>query len=132
MTTTATPARIVRDAYQAIARNDVDTLQHLLADDVVLHVPGTHPLAGDHHGHDGFFHFILESRALTQDGEQIEVIDLLDGTDHAAAYCRITARRPDGSELTNTTVHLLRVRDGLVAEIWFHNWDDLAVNDFWS
>jgi hypothetical protein len=39
--------------------------------------------------------------------------------------------RPAGSEL-DETIHLLRVQDGLVVEVRFHNWDDLTVNDFWS
>jgi hypothetical protein len=26
----------------------------------------------------------------------------------------------------------LRVVDGRVAELWFHNWDDRAVDEFWS
>jgi hypothetical protein len=30
------------------------------------------------------------------------------------------------------TVHLLRIRDGRVAEAWFHNRDDAAVSAFWA
>ena len=76
--------------------------------------------------------FTAATTALTDDGEDIEVIDVLGGADHAAVYCRVTARRAGRPPLDNLTVHVLRIRDGRVAEAWLHNFDDVAVSAFWS
>ena len=40
--------------------------------------------------------------------------------------------RYDISLLDNTTVHLLRLVEGRVAEVWLHNWNNNTVNEFWS
>ena len=98
----------------------------------MLHVPGTHPLAGDHHGPAGILEFVAGIRALTDDGEHIEVLDVLDGDRLVAVCALVTARRSGRAPLTNRTVHVLRVDAGLIAEIWFHNFDDLTVDAFWS
>ena len=132
-TTSATSLKEVAVAlYAALLANQLDEARRHAHDDVVLHVPGTHPLAGDHHGPEALVRFVEASRARTESGERIEVLDVLEGTDHAAAYLRVTAERAGKAPLDNVTVHLLRVVDGRVAEVWLHNWDNTAVNEFWS
>jgi hypothetical protein len=59
------------------------------------------------------------------------VIDVLASPARVAVYCRVTARRGD-AVLDNTTIHLVTVDDGLITGIWLHNFDDVAVNEFWS
>ena len=128
----ASPREVTLALYAALLGGQLDDARRHAHDDVVLHVPGTHPLAGDHRGPDALVRFVESSRARTDSGERIEVLDVLEGTDHAAAYLRVTAERAGKAPLDNTTVHLLRVVDGRVAEVWLHNWDHTAVNEFWS
>lgn len=118
--------------YGALATGDPEVARTALHPDIALHVPGTHPLAGVHVGVDAFFGFVLGSRHLTESGEDIEVVDVLEGEHHVGVYCTVRATRPGRTPLENPTIHLVRIRDGLVAEIWLHNFDDLSVNDFWS
>ena len=135
MATTAPPQSTdaVAGFYRAIANDDVDAALAALSPEVVLHVPGSHPLAGDHRGTDGLLGFVLGCREVASNGERTEVLDLLGGSDHVAALCRVTAERADGVELDNRTVHMLHTdADGLIDEIWFHNWDQPAVDKFWA
>lgn len=118
--------------YRAIRSGDLVAASQFLDPDVVLHVPGTHPLAGERRGHVEFAHFAQQTRALTVDGEQIDVLDILEGVDHVAVYCRVRAARANGAELDNTTVHIMRINAGLVTEAWLHNWDDITVDRFWN
>ena len=97
-----------------------------------LHVPGTHPLAGVHRGPDAVVDFVRGSRGRTDHGEEIDLVDVLQGERHTAVYCTVRATRRGRRPLVNPTVHLVRLDDGLVAELWLHNFDDLSVNDFWS
>jgi uncharacterized protein len=130
--TKRTPGEVATDLYQAFGAGDLAALKAHLADDVVLHVPGHQPLTGEHHGPDGFVQFLLASRAATQDGERVELVDVLGGARYAAGYCRITGERDDRQPLDNTTVHLMRIEAGLVREVWFHNWDQDNVDQFWN
>ena len=118
--------------YAALLTNRLDDARRNCRPDVVLHVPGSHPLSGDHHGPDALVRFVEAGRERTVAGEHFDVIDVLDGTEHAAVYVRVTAERPDKVPLDNTTVHVLRLVDGQVAEVWLHNWDNTAVTEFWS
>ena len=129
---TASPGGVTMALYAALLANQLDEARRYTHDNVVLHVPGTHPLAGEHHGPEALVRFVEASRERTESGEHIEVLDVLEGADHAAAYLRVTAERAGKEPLDNTTVHLLRLVDDLVAEVWLHNWDNTAVNEFWS
>ena len=129
--TTRTPGEVAEGFYDAFLTGDLARAADFLADDVALHVPGTHALAGRHDGPAAILQFALDSRALTVDGEHIELVDLLVGRDHAAAYCRITADRVDRTPLDNATVHLLEIDGGRITTIWRHNRDDVTVDAFW-
>ena len=131
-TTTPTPGEVTMALYAALLTNQLDEARRYAHDDLVLHVPGTHPLAGEHHGPEALVRFVEASRERTESGEHIEVLDVLEGADHAAAYLHVTAERAGKAPLDNTTVHLLRLVDRRVAEVWLHNWDAPTVDEFWS
>ncbi len=123
---------IVTKLYGAIRSGELAAASQFLDAGIVLHVPGTHPLAGEHRGPAAFARFSQQSRALTVAGEQIEILDILEGDDHVAVYCRVRAERSNGARLDNTTVHLMRIEGGVVIEAWLHNWDDITVDRFWN
>jgi uncharacterized protein len=126
------PTSKVTDLYQAIRESDLATLLDLVAPGVILHMPGTHSLAGTHRGSDAVLTCMAEMTGLTDGGEHIEVLDVLGGHSYAAAYCHVTATRDGRPPLDNHTVHLLRFDDAQLVEIWFHNRNDFDVNEFWS
>src|SRR4051812_14133824 len=90
---------IVTGLYGAIASGELEAAAQFLDAGVVLHVPGTHSLAGEHRGLAEFARFSQQSRALTVGGEQIRILDILEGDDHVAVYCRVRAERPNGALL---------------------------------
>jgi hypothetical protein len=65
-------------------------------------------------------------------GGRTEVVDVLAGRSYAAAYCRVHADSPADAGLDNSTVHLFRMAGDRVAEVWFHNRDQAAVDAFWT
>ena len=99
-----------------------------LAPNVVAHIPA----AGDLYGVDELDGFLLEIGNKTDDGEHLELLDTLVGNDFAACYFRVTATRDGRAPLDNRTVHLVRMENDKIAEIWFHNFDGIAVVEFWA
>ena len=127
-----TAIEIVKRFYTCLQAGDLAGLGALLADDVVLHVPGRHQLAGDYAGPEGIARFAAASSAVATAGERLTVMDVLEGQEFVAALCRVQAQRPGHAALDNSTLHLAKVRSGRIGEIWFHNFDQHAVDAFWG
>ncbi len=104
-----------------------DVLAHVSLS-VTAHVPAVGTLKGV----DGLATFLLETEAKTDDGEHFELIDTLVGERYVALYFHITAERSGRPPLNNLTLHLARIEDDHIAEIWFHNFDGPAVAEFWA
>lgn len=129
MMTTAAPTReFARAIGEAMAAGRWDEVLANVDNDVVAHVPKV----GDLFGSDALAGFVLETAAKTDNGETFELIDALVGDHHAGLYFRITAQRAGRPPLDNFTVHLARIDQGLIAEIWFHNFDSEVVAAFWA
>lgn len=104
-----------------------DVLAHV-APDVILHVPEV----GRIEGIDELANFLLTTAAKADDGEHLELLDTLVGEHFAALYFRITATRIGREPLENLTLHLARLDNDRISEIWFHNFDGPAVAEFWA
>ncbi len=126
--TAARTHSMIRDVGNAMVDGRWADVLGVVSDDVVAHIPAV----GDLHGTDALAGFLLETNAKTDDGETFELLDTLVGDNHAALYFRITATRAGRPPLDNLTVHLARVEDDEIVEIWFHNFDGPAVAEFWA
>ena len=126
------PAQLVGAVYAALDAGDVEAAAEALHPEVVLHVPGSHPHAGDHVGPDAVLAFIARALGGTDRVERLEVLDLLDGGEHAAVLCNAEGYRHGEHAKHTRTLHLVRVQDARVRDIWFHNWDQGVVDAFWS
>lgn len=80
-------AQRTRRIADAVARGDMKTYGQALGDDVVLHVPGASPLAGDYEGKEGVFGFLGTAAGTTDNTFRFEVFDIL------ASDTRSVARR---------------------------------------
>lgn len=125
-------ADLVRDAIEAFQRGDLDALRHqYFAEDIRYHIPGRSPFAGDYEG----VAQVLEmfGRLIERSGGTLraELHDVVANDEHAAALVTIRAER-EGRRLQDNTVLTSHIRDGKVAEIWSHQTDMYAVDEFWS
>ena len=119
---------LISDIGQAMAAGRWADVLANVAPNVVAHVPAV----GDLEGVDALASFLAETGAKAENGEHFELLDTLVGTDHAAIYFRITAAREGRAPLDNLTLHLVRLKNRQIAEIWFHNFDGAAVAAFWA
>jgi ketosteroid isomerase-like protein len=124
--------RVLRAAAAAMATGDMDGLSALFADDVVLHVPGTNQLSGDHKGKEAAFTGFMGTVMSLTNGEFVfEPHDIVGSEDHAAGIYRYRATR-DGQTIEWRHVNVYHVRDGQIVEIWQHPFDFERWNEFWS
>ena len=122
---------LARKGYAAFSSGDVATLNDLFADDIVWHVGGRSPLAGDYKGKDAVFGFFTKTMEITGGTFRLDVHDLLANDEHVVALTHVSGQR-DGKSMDDNSVQVLHVKDGKVTESWFHPGDAYAADEFWS
>ena len=123
----------LRRGYAAFAGGDLDTLRNeIFAEDVVFHVTGNNPLAGDYKGIDEVFGFFGRLVQETGGTLKIELHDALANDEHAVGLVRISGER-NGKSLAQNVVHVYHANpDGKVTEQWSFPENSAAVDEFWS
>jgi uncharacterized protein len=110
----------------------IPTGHRLLADDVVLHAAGRHPLAGEFAGKQAFLDAYTKTlAALGGTVEAVAIQDLLVGPERAVALVRERATRGE-QVLEFDRVNVYRLRDGQIVEIWSYDFDPYALDAFWA
>lgn len=122
---------LLRMAYDAQARGDIDAYIDLLSDDVVLHIPGRSRIAGDHGGKEEVRRHFAEVAALSGGTFRTQVHDVLAGEEHVVGLVDARAER-DGQMVAMPRVHVWHVRNGKLAEGWVHPVDQYSYDSFWG
>jgi ketosteroid isomerase-like protein len=122
---------LVRMAYDAQARGDMDAYIELLRDDVVLHIPGRSRIAGEYRGKDEVRRHFREIAALSGGTFRTQVHDVLAGDEHVVGLVNAYAER-DGETVAMPRVHVWHVRDRRLAEVWIHPADQYAFDAYWG
>jgi ketosteroid isomerase-like protein len=123
---------VVREAFAAFARGDLDALRdQYFAEDVRFHFPGRGPLAGDHEGVAQVLEMFGRAFELSGGTLRLEIHDVIASDAHAIALFTARGERA-GRRLDDRTVEVLHIRDGKAAEIWLYPADLYANDQFWS
>ena len=120
-----------RKGHEAFSRGDMDYLAELFAPDVLWHVAGRSPLAGDHRGRDAVFEFF--GRLAQLSGGTIELEDqfFLGESDRTVALFKLKATRGE-KVLDHDFCEVVRWENGKVAEDWGFAFDQYTYDEFWS
>ena len=130
-TTAQINADLIRRAYDAFSRGDMEGVFALFAKDILWHVPGRGPLSGDYRGHvevQGFFQHFME---LSSGTFRLQVDHILAEGDLVVVLCTDKAQRGDLSK-TSQQVHVWTVRDGYAATFREYQGDQQSEDEFWS
>ncbi|MBV9415479.1 MAG: nuclear transport factor 2 family protein, partial [Solirubrobacterales bacterium] len=131
----ADPVSVVRRFYAEQARvyagGPVEAIRELLADEVVWHVPGTSPIAGEHRGADAVLAYMDARRRLMDGNFRVEVhgVAMIAGRVVQLAGGRAVR---GAEEVTWETVGVFRVAGGRIAECWLLPFDQAAFDRIWS
>ena len=122
---------LLRRGYEAFGSGDMATLNELLSDDIIWHVPGKSPVSGDYKGKDQVFQFFGQIVQMTGGSFKNEIHDLLANNEHGTVLVTTTADR-EGKHLDDRQVHVFHLKDGKTTEFWNHSGDQYALDEFWS
>lgn len=115
----ATAYRKAADAFRA---RDLGAIEELVDEDVVWHVPGAHPRAGDIRGRESLIAWLS---GLADIGFWLKAHDVFGNDEHVCALSQMGARRP-GVEVETRVVSIFHFRGGRQAERWFYPEDPQA------
>ncbi len=122
----------VRNAYESFAKGDLDGALADLADDCVFHFGGDGPNSGDHKGREAVSAALIANFELTAGTQALDVKGIYADDLHAAVVVHETASRPDGASIAMDEVHVLRIKDGKIQDLWDLPTDIAAHDDFFD
>jgi uncharacterized glyoxalase superfamily protein PhnB/ketosteroid isomerase-like protein len=108
---------LARKGYAAFNSGDVDAVMNLLADDVVWHVFGSGPLAGDHKGKQAVMELFGNYLQLL-DSQSTEVHDILANDQHTVVMAILALTRGGQSIEHRITDVIHPDPEGRVQEFW--------------
>ena len=122
---------LVRAAYAAQAKGDLDAYLALLSDDFVLHMPGRSRIAGDYIGKDEVRRHFREIRELSGGTFRTSLHDVAASDEHVIALIDASGDR-DGARVDLPRVHVWHARDGTLTELFVHPADQYLFDDYWG
>ena len=122
-------AILMRKADEALLAGDFPGFLALHTEDVVMHVPGSGPLSGDHYGRNGVAAVFEKEMSLLDAPPEFVPLDDLGSDDHAGAIF-IQRMQRAGHTYEGLQVIIARVRDGQLSEVWFRPQDQAAFDEF--
>ena len=124
--------QLVRKAMQAASAGDTAALQQLFTRDCVVHLPGSHPHAGEHKGQDAVLDNARRMMEETGGTLRFEPQQLfLDGRGHVIALRRLTADRRGRRHDSIGAAHFTIVGDR-IASIEVYEQDLDQTNQLWA
>jgi ketosteroid isomerase-like protein len=113
-------AALMRDFYDARARNDLEAVRSMLSANVVWREPDVgSEHTGDLYGPDPVLGMIREAEKLTRGTFRLTPCEIVANGEHAVAMTNWSAAR-EGERLEGKEVTVYRIRDGKVLEATFH------------
>jgi ketosteroid isomerase-like protein len=126
-------AELHRRQGEMYAGGSVEALAELLDEDIVWHVPGNSPIAGDHRGHELVIAYFERRRRLAGSTMRMEPGAMLDEGDGVAQFVGGTAELGD-EEVSWQTVGVYRVdpERRRICEVWLVPLDGARFDRIWS
>ncbi len=126
-------AALHRRAHEAAARNDLETLSSMIAEDAIWHSPGKSPVSGDFRGRDAIFEGFFGKMDELSGGTAgfVETHEYFGMDDRSVALFRWGATR-NGKTADFGVCEVIRWRDGQIVEDWAYYEDQYGWDEFWS
>ena len=99
------------------AGGSTGSVVELLSEDIVWHVPGASPIAGDHRGHNAVVEYFRARRRIAGDSMRLHPGEMLVEEDLVVQRVDGTAE-VGGESVVWKTVGIYRLEASLIAEVW--------------
>ncbi len=118
---------MIEGAYASFAAGDIASIMEIWTDDIVWHIAGDHPLAGDHEGKEAVAAFLGGVVQATGGTFKAELQNVLADDTNGYSLHKATATK-DGEELESWEILGYALRNGKASEIWSFSFDQSVTN----
>jgi uncharacterized protein len=122
---------LIRNAFEAFMRGDVESALAAFDSNVVWHVSGRGALSGDFHGFEGVARWgaqLVEKSGGTLREELHQVV-----ANDTTAFQWVTYRATrDEKSIEDESVNVFRIQNGKVVECWVYFAKPYEFDSFWS
>lgn len=122
---------VVRRAYAALARGDMDEMEQCFARDAVWHEPGHNVYSGDWVGWTEIRELFAILGPLSRGAFRAELVDIAVGQEYVLAVHRGQGEH-SGRILDSTSFQVARMAGGRIQEVWSNYALQAEVDAFWS
>ena len=128
----STPIETMQGYIAAARSGDFSAAYRFYSDDIVGHVPGRSPFAGELRGRDAVIGYIETARALSHRAEvELDLVDMLASEERVALIVREVFHLASGDvEIRRSNVY--RVQDGEITEIWIYEANQYEVDTLFA
>lgn len=123
--------QVIREAYAAFGRGDVDGYLAPCTSDFTFNVPGRGGISGVWAGREGLYDLAAKAMSISGGTFQEEVEDVLANDRHAIVLARHRFTR-EGSSKDYRTAHVYEIRDGRLARCFEQPRDSAGFHDAWG
>lgn len=123
--------QLLRDAYAAFGRGDLDGYWAACREDFTFNVPGRSRVAGSYKGRAEFMRLIGAVMELSSGQFEEEVVDVLANDSHGVVLAIHRFSR-NGAPKEYQTAHVYDIRDGKLAECWEQPRDPAVFDAAWG
>ena len=125
-------AAIMRRAYEAFNKGDLETITEIFDENIVWHLPGRSSFAKDYQGRDATLAYFGELGQETGGTFQAELQELLADDDGRVVGIQRSTGERDGKRLDVGNCIVFELKDGRVTDGREHFHDLYAWDEFWS
>jgi uncharacterized protein len=122
---------LVRRGFEAFATGDRATIESLVHEDAVWHIPGHSDLAGEHRGREAILAMLRETATRTAGTYRATLDHVVADDQHVVAVYRASGRR-EGRRLDIYQVLIVRLGDARWLEVQAVPTDQYAFDEFWA
>jgi ketosteroid isomerase-like protein len=122
---------IIREAYAAFGRGDIDGYMQPCTEDFTFNVPGQGGISGTYTGKQGLYDLAGKAMAISGGTFHEEVEDVLANDHHAVVLARHRFTR-EGSSKDYRTAHVYMVSQGKLASCFEQPRNPASFDDAWG
>ena len=125
-------AAIMRRAYEAFNKGDLETITEIFDESAVWHLPGRSSFAKDYQGREAILAYFAQLGQETGGTFQAELQQLLADDDSRVVGIQRSTGERDGKRLDVGNCIVFELKDGRVTDGREHFHDLYAWDEFWS
>lgn len=122
---------VIGQLLEAFNQGDMEPALKLVAEDIVLHVPGKNRISGEYRGKDGVRDFWKTQFALTHGSFTGQIVSVLRGEGHLGLILELSAER-DGKTYTWRRVNHYQIIEGRIVEGWVYESNQDVVDEIFA